>query len=108
MPRLGVVYACSDMRWLEETLVSAESVARHMPALAREFYAPAKLLEEARLPQGLFTKLVSLQTVEVSHRPRFEAFLQTDLDAALFLDGTRSCCIQCPRFSACWIILTLG
>ncbi|MBL8791944.1 MAG: hypothetical protein JNM45_15745 [Rhizobiales bacterium] len=87
MNKKGIVYACSHPKWMEETVRSAFSFARLMPELAREFYAPEELLREFPLPEGTFTKIVSLKSTQVKHRPRFESFLLTELDSALFLDG---------------------
>lgn len=85
--KFGVVYACSDVRWFEETVLSAMSVAKLMPRLAREFYGPQELINSVSIPPNTFTKIVALKSVTVDHRPRFESFLMTDLDVALFLDG---------------------
>ncbi|MFT3670966.1 hypothetical protein [Aestuariivirga sp.] len=85
--KFGVVYACSDVRWFEETVLSAMSVAHFMPRLAREFYAPEELINNVSIPPNAFTKVVALKSVKVAHRPRFEALMMTGLDVALFLDG---------------------
>jgi hypothetical protein len=83
----GVVYACSNEKWMRETVESAISFATLMPDLARELYGPRALLDNCRFPDGLFTKVVKLDKVQIEHRPRFESFLQTTLDEVLFLDG---------------------
>ena len=84
----GIVYACSNQRWMAETMRSAESCRRHMPDLARELYVTETLLKEAgekiREP---FTEVVVLAETTHPHRPRFEATLQTTLDQAVFIDG---------------------
>lgn len=58
-----------------------------MPHLAREFYGPEELIAAAAIPSKTFTKVISLRSMTVAHRPRFESFLMTELEEVLFLDG---------------------
>ena len=91
--RRGVVYACSHRDWIAETIRSAQSFARHMPDLERHLFIPAALLRECqddlgqRDPGAAFTRIVSLQRIAYSHRPRFESMLRFDLDQVIFIDG---------------------
>ncbi len=84
----GVVYALSHPAWLDETLMSAATVRRHMPDLARQLYATRDLIDQVRSTDAdHFTELITLDTLAHSHRPRFESMLETGLDQALFVDG---------------------
>jgi hypothetical protein len=84
----GVVFACSDQRWLGETVVSAQSFERHMPQLTRELFIPEALHRAAGggLEQ-FFDRLVVLKTSEHPRRPRFDSCLRTRLEQAIFIDG---------------------
>lgn len=84
----GVVYACSDLRWIDETLRSAQSCRRHMPDLACQLFITEQLYKE--VGKGIeenFTDTIMIAEANHRHRPRFEATLRTDLDQAIFIDG---------------------
>jgi hypothetical protein len=86
--RRGVVYACSHIDWMAETIRSARSVAQYMPDIERHLFITAELLERCRQDLGAaFTRVVALQRIAYPHRPRFESMLRLDLDQAIFLDG---------------------
>lgn len=68
--------------------MSAATVRRHMPDLARQFYATRDLIDQVRSTNAdHFTELVTLDALAHPKRPRFESMLETDLDQAFFLDG---------------------
>jgi hypothetical protein len=84
----GVVYACSHLDWIPETIRSAQSFARHMPDIERHFFVPSTLLEQCRSILGeAFTKIVPLARIEHAHRPRFESMRRAELDQMIFIDG---------------------
>lgn len=84
----GVVYALSHPAWLEETLVSAATVRKHMPDLARQLFVTKDLIDQVgSTGADCFTELVPIDTPVFSSRPRFESLLETNLDQAFFLDG---------------------
>lgn len=88
MVKRGVVYALSHPAWLDETLMSAASVRRHMPDLARQLYATRDLIDQVRSADAdHFTELIPLDALAFPTRPRFESMLETDLNQAVFLDG---------------------
>jgi hypothetical protein len=82
----GIVYACSDARWLPETVRSAESCRHFMPDLQRELYLTRALASEINRLTGLFSKVVLVDAAYPT-RPRFEAALQTELTEAILIDG---------------------
>src|SRR5664279_693785 len=82
----GIVYACSDARWLPETVRSAESCRHFMPDLQRELYLTRELAPDINRFAGLFHKVVVVEAAYPT-RPRFEAALQTELTEAILLDG---------------------
>ncbi len=88
MSKRGIVYACSHRDWMPETIRSAQSFAAHMPDIERHFYAPAALIEKfrARL-EPAFSRLIPLERLDFSHRPRFEAMHRAEFDQAIFIDG---------------------
>ena len=68
--------------------MSAATVRRHMPDMARQLYATRDLIDRVRSTGAdHFTDLVTLDAPAHPTRPRFESMLETDLDQALFLDG---------------------
>ena len=86
--RRGVVFACSHMDWIPETIRSARSFARHMPDIERHFFVPSTLFDQCRQNLGdAFTKVVQLEHVEHAHRPRFESMRRVELDQMIFIDG---------------------
>ena len=91
--RRGVVYACSHRDWIAETIRSSLSFARHMPDLERHLFIPAALLRECHDELGnegpgqAFTRIVALERIAYSHRPRFESMLRLELDQVIFIDG---------------------
>jgi hypothetical protein len=86
--RRGVVYACSHPDWIAETVRSALSFAKHMPDIERHFFIPTPLLEKCRGDLGeAFTKVISLDRIEIAHRPRFESMRCAELDQMIFIDG---------------------
>ena len=88
MKSQGFVYACSQDTWLEEAIRSALSVKKVMPDIERELYITENIFPVNRkILESAFTKVVSLQEINFPHRPRFESFLMTTLDHAVFIDG---------------------
>ncbi len=82
----GVVYALSHPAWLDETLMSAATVRRHMPELTRQLYVTRDLIDRVRSTDAdHFTELVTLDVLAHPTRPRFESMLETNLDQALSL-----------------------
>jgi len=84
----GIVYACSHLRWFDETIVSAQSYRRHMPDLACQLFITEALLSE--VGEGVrehFTDTIMIAEAGHPQRPRFEATLRTDLDQAIFIDS---------------------
>ena len=88
MSKRGIVYACSHRDWLPETIRSAQSFAAHMPDIQRHFFAPPALIEQfqARL-EPAFHRIITLERLDFSHRPRFEAMQRAEFDQAIFIDG---------------------
>ncbi len=67
----GVVYALSHPAWLDETLMSAATVRRHMPDLARQLYATRDLIDWVRSTDAdHFTELVTLDAPAHPTRPQ--------------------------------------
>jgi hypothetical protein len=88
MKNQGFVYACSHDAWLEEAIRSALSVKKVMPDVERELYISENIFPANKtILEGTFTKIVSLQKTIFRHRPRFESFLMTSLDRAIFIDS---------------------
>jgi len=84
----GIVYACSHLRWIDETVHSAASCRRHMPDLACQLFITEALKNE--VGEGIrehFTDTIVIAEAGHPQRPRFEATLRTDLDQAIFIDG---------------------
>lgn len=88
MSKRGIVYACSHPDWVPETIRSAQSFATHMADIERHFYAPPVLIEKfrARL-EPAFSRLIPLERLTFSHRPRFEAMLRAEFERTIFIDG---------------------
>ncbi len=86
--RRGVVYACSHLDWIAETVRSSLSFAKHMPDIERHFFVPARLLQQCHEDLGeAFTKIIGLDRIAYVHRPRFESMLRVELDQIIFIDG---------------------
>jgi hypothetical protein len=86
--RKGVVYACSNLNFIGETIRSALSFAKYMPDIERHCFISPQLVDHCRDDFcSAFTKIISLERVEISHRPRFESMLLAELDRTIFLDG---------------------
>jgi hypothetical protein len=86
--RRGVVYACSDMSLIGETVRSALSFAKHMPDIERLCFISAPMIDRCLTEVGnAFTKITPLEQIEIPHRPRFESMLAAELDRTIFLDG---------------------
>ncbi len=86
--RRGIVYACSHVDWIAETVRSSLSFAKHMPDIERHFFIPATLLDQCRQDLGeAFTRIVPLDRLEYAHRPRFDSMRRVELDQMIFIDG---------------------
>ena len=88
MTKRGIVYACSHRDWVPETIRSAQSFAEHMPDIDRHFFAPPALIERFRVQlEPAFQRIIPLERLDFSHRPRFEAMHRAEFDQAIFIDG---------------------
>lgn len=84
----GVVYACSALDWIPETVRSALSFARHMPDVERHLFATVDVLKRCHDDFGdAFTEIFPLDRIKYSHRPRFASMLLTEFDQVIFIDG---------------------
>lgn len=88
MSKRGIVYACSHPNWIPETIRSAQSFATHMPDIERHFFAPSAVIEKfhGRL-EPAFSRLIPLERLSFSHRPRFEAMHRAEFERTIFIDG---------------------
>ena len=88
MSKRGIVYACSHPNWVPETIRSAQSFAEHMPDIERHFFAPPALIDKFRPRlEPAFNRLIPLEKLSISHRPRFEAMSRAQFERAIFIDG---------------------
>lgn len=88
MSKRGIVYACSHLNYVAETLRSAKSARAHMPELHVELFCTPELLELGATEfHNIFSQIHVLDNVSFKHRPRFEACKISNLDEAIFIDG---------------------
>ncbi len=77
----GVIYVATGRRHLDEMLVSARSVRRHMPELPIFLYT-----DQTDLPEGIFSEVRRIETPRHSFIDKIAPLRETPFDRTLFLD----------------------